>query len=326
MNLRLLLLCCPLLVASYSATAQVAEPPPQETTSGASPREVALDNLLSERDSEQRLQEVIAAARIVGISEQTILEARFLYHIDRREDDAVAAMLPDFIKQRDLFKIEDSSICGQKEDWLAINEYVQAMALLKQGDKAGFKSHITEAFWLSPHQAAAFAPHIERMRLAEAMQAVKIDFGMKLASLSGNDALSLKELSTHQKALVLHFWSPSSSESTASLPDYALTAKSLEEKGITMVSILTGDATKTQDAARKLLLPLGPKPPGYWLIDSTDHPLAKELRVQTLPLVVLVSNEGGILFNGEPGDDDFWTALMKIDPSIRRPEMTGPPD
>ena len=37
-------------------------------------------------------------------SEQAILEARFLYHVDRREDDAIAAMLPEFLKQQEHFK------------------------------------------------------------------------------------------------------------------------------------------------------------------------------------------------------------------------------
>ena len=50
------------------------------------------------------LEAVIAAAKQAGIKEQAILEARFLYHVDRREDDAIAAMLPEFLKQQELFK------------------------------------------------------------------------------------------------------------------------------------------------------------------------------------------------------------------------------
>jgi hypothetical protein len=319
-----ILFCFPLIASALSANAQSTSPPAQSESSISSPRERALDDLLSERDSKQALDEAIVAARNVGISEQTILEARFLYHVDRREDDAVAAMLPDFIKQREQFKLEDSSICSQKEDWFAIHEYVQAIALLKQGDKDGFKKHITEAFWLSPHQASAFAPHIERMRLEEAMSGIKIDFEMRLASLSGSDAVALKDLMTNRKAMLLHFWSPNSTEAEASLPDFAITAKFLEDKGIAVVSMLSGDSAKTQDAARAMILPLGPKPPGFWLLDSPASPLARDLRVQTLPVVVLVSNEGKILFNGEPADDAFWVALLKIDPQLVRPDMTAP--
>jgi hypothetical protein len=328
MNFRPFFLCCPLLMGFFAAAAEPVESStqqaPQEVSSESSPKEIALDRLLSERNSQQALQEAIGEALKVGVSQQTILEARFLYHIDRREDDAVAEMAPEIVKQRELFKIEDSSICGHVDDWLAITEYVQAMASLKQGDKAGFKSHITEAFWLSPHQAAAFAPHVERLRLADAMLAVKIDFDMKLASSSGNEELTFTGLANRKKAMVLHFWSPTNMESTSSLPDYAATAKFLEEKGIAMVSLLTGDTGKNQDEARKVLLPLGANPPGFWLVDPIDHSLAKDLRVQSLPIVVLVSTEGKILFNGEPGDDAFWTALMKIDPSLSRPELASP--
>jgi hypothetical protein len=288
------------------------------------PREDALDNLLSERDSAQAFAAVIEAARKTGVTEQAILEARFLYHIDRREDDAIAAMLPEFLKQREVFKIQDSAIFGVKEDWLAVVEYVHAIASLKKGDKDAFKSHITEAFWLSPRQASAFAPHIDRMRLEDAMQAVKIDFETRFVALGGGDAVVLKNLVADRKAMLLHFWSPASKECEASLPDFLITAKALGEKGIAMVSLLPEDSPEILTSAREMIRPLGMNPPGAWLIDQKENPLARELRVQTLPVFVLVSNEGRVLFNGDPADDGLWDALKKIDPQIIRPGAGGP--
>lgn len=316
--MRILPVFLPLLALAASA---VAEPNlnPEPDAHGGSPREVALDNLLSERDSAKALDEAIAAARKAGISDQAILEARFLYHVDRREDEEIAAMLPEFVKQRENFKLSDSAIFSVKEDWLAVNEYVEAIAALKKGDKAGFKSHITEAFWLSPRQASAFAPHIDRMRLEESMRAVKIDFDTKLASLNG-EAVSLKKLMDGKKAMIMQFWSPASRECEASLPDYAITAKALGEKGIAMVSILPEDSEKILTDARTMLQPLGANPPGAWLVDQKEKPLARDLRVQSLPAFVLVSNEGHILFNGDPTDDGLWDALKKIDARIVRPD------
>lgn len=284
------------------------------------PREDALDSLLSERDSDQSFAAVIETARKAGVSEQAVLEARFLYHIDRREDDAIAALLPAFLKQREVFKIQDSAIFGVKEDWLAVVEYVQAIASLKKGDKDGFKSHITEAFWLSPRQASAFAPHIERMRLDEAMQAVRIDFETRLTALGGGDAVVLKNLMADRKAMILHFWSPASKECEASLPDFVISAKALGEKGVAMASLLPEDSPELLTNARGMIRPLGGNPPGAWLIDHKESPLARELRVQTLPVFVLISNEGRVLFNGHPADDGLWDALKKIDPQIIRPE------
>ena len=185
---------CSLLVLVTAALAEPADSPKPMEAAGGSAREVALDNLLSERDSDKELESVITAAKKNGISEQAILEARFLYHVDRREDEAVAAMLPAFLKQRENFKLGDSAIFSVKEDWLAVVEYVQAIASLKKGEKDAFKSHISEAFWLSPRQASAFAPHIERMRLEEAMRSVRIDFESKLTALGGGDEVAQEGL------------------------------------------------------------------------------------------------------------------------------------
>ena len=320
--MRLIAAAIPLVAFASFAAAQTAEPQP----SGGSPREVALDNLLSERDSQQDLDAVVEAARKAGISGQAILEARFLYHVDRREDDAVAAMLPEFLKRRDEFKLEDSAIFAVKEDWLAVVEYVQAIAKLKSGDKAGFKTHITEAFWLSPRQASAFAPHIDRVRLEEAMRTVTIDFETKLPPLDGGEAVTLKSLMSDRKATLLHFWSPASQECAASMPDYVATAKALGGKGVSMVSIIPENSPELLTKARDLVRPLGDKPPGAWLIDSKDHPLARLLRVQTLPAFVLVSNDGRVLFNGDPSDDGLWDALAKLDERITRPASPGAQD
>lgn len=313
----------PTILPFVLLTSAFAQTEPANETPDTSAKEVALDNLLSERDSEKALDQVIEAARKNGISEQAILEARFLYHVDRREDDNIADLLPEFTKQSENFKLSDSAIFSVKEDWLAVCEYVQAISLLKKGDKAGFKTHITEAFWLSPRQASAFAPHIERMRLEESMRSVKIDFETKLLSLANGDPVSLKSLLSEKKAMIIQFWSPASRECEASLPDYATTAKSLGEKGVAMVTIVPEDSVKILADARKMIAPLGAKPPGAWLIDQKENPLARQLRVQALPVFILVSKEGRVLFNGDPTDDALWEALIKIDPQIQRPESHG---
>ncbi len=310
-----------LLAFVAAAIAEPVESP--EEPLGGNLREAALDNLLSERDSDKKFESAIAAARKNGISEQAILEARFLYHVDRREDDAVAAMLPEFLKRREDFKIGDSAIFSVKEDWLAVVEYVQAIAAIRKGDKAGFKTHITEAFWLSPRQASAFAPHIERMRLEEAMDSVRLDFETKLTVLDSGNEVTLKSLLSGKKAMLLHFWSPASPESEASLPDYIATAATLGEKGIAMISILPGDAPATLTDARKTIQALGTKPPGEWLVDRKEAPLARDLRVQSFPTLILVSNEGRVLFNGDPTDEGFWESLEKLDPRIIRPPLPG---
>jgi len=308
MSPRRLVLILWLVVASSLP----AETPP-------SPRDAALDQLLTERESPEAFATAINSAREAGVSEQGILEARFLYHVDRGEDENIAALTPEFLKRRDLFKIEESEIFATVDDWLAVTEYVQALAALQKDDIAAFKTHITEAFWLSPRQGAAFAPHIDRQRLADAMKDVRIDFAIRLASLHLAEAVPLSKLNAEAPATLLHFWSPWSRECETTMPDFIATAIELEKHSITVISILPEQSPEIRTDALEIIAPLGAKPPGAWLLDRPREPLANLLRVQNLPTMVLLDRDGTVLFNGHPVDEALWKALAKIAPDMARP-------
>lgn len=283
-------------------------------------REEALDNLLSERDSAEALTELVGKARAAGVSEQAILEARFLYHVDRREDAAIAAMLPEFVRRKDGFRLEDSAIFAVKEDWLAVVEYVHAIERAQKDDRDGFKKHITEAFWLSPRQAAAFAPHIERMRLAERMSEVSVDFSSRLLRLDGGDAVALADLLRGRKAMLFHFWSPWSQDCVDLMPDFTTLAASLKSSGIAVVSLVPAAPAKMVEEARDMIAKPGGKAPGAWVIDRKEDPFNAMFRVQNYPRMVIVSAGGKVIFNGEPGDQAFWQKLLEIEPDLRRPD------
>jgi len=292
---------------------------PRESPLG--PKEDAVEQLLSERESSEALDKAISAARKAGVPEQAILEARFLFHVDRAEDAKIAALLPEFLALKDGFKLTDSEIFGSADDWLAVIEYVQALSALEKGDKDGFKRHITEAFWLSPKQGAAFAPHIDRIRLMDAMKAVRIDFGRGYIDTITGKEVMLGAIEGNRKGLLLHFWSPWSRECEATLADFFITAEHLIGKGVAVASILPERSDKVIADAKAMLEATGKKLPGAWIVDAERNPVSAQLRVQNVPVVVLVSPDGTVLFNGHPTDEEFWTALGKIDPAIVRPEM-----
>ncbi|MEI7911135.1 MAG: hypothetical protein WCK77_15985 [Verrucomicrobiota bacterium] len=310
-------------IASPLAAADKTPHPAAQREAAATPREAALERLLTERESPAAFQAAVAHARKLDISEQVILEARFLFLVDRRDDEAIAALLPEFIKRRASFNLDDSKIFACTDDWLAVNQYVEAIAALNKGDKDGFKQHITEAFWLSPRQGAAFAPHIERLHLDEAMASIKIDLAAQFTTINTAKPESLKKLLADHPALLLHFWSPWSDESDAAMPDFLVTAQALASNDIAVVSVLPEVSAKALAAASASLKTLGTKPPGAWLLDNKSHPLSRQLRVQTLPTMVLVASDGRILFNGHPADDGLWLALQKVNPAILRPDLAG---
>lgn len=299
--------------------------PEEDPYAGLPPKRAALERMLSERGTSADFEAAVKKARAQGVTEQAILEATFLYHVDRREDDKLAAMMPEFLKRKDSFKLDESEIFAVREDWLAVVEYVQAIAALKKDDRDGFKKHITEAFWLSPRQGAAFAPHIERLRLDEAMRSVKLDFHIAMTPLDGGDPVAPAALIKDKKALLIHFWSPWSRECEAAMRDFATTAKSLIAHDVAVLSLIPDDDPKLLSDARAMRQPLHDKPAGTWLIDSKDKPFGRELRVLDLPAMVLVSPEGKILFNGTPADEELWNKLREVNASIARPDAARDP-
>jgi hypothetical protein len=286
-----------------------------------SPKEEALEELLSERESKEALEKAEAKAREVGLSEQAILEARFLFHVDRAEDTEIAAMLPQFVERKKKFVLAESEIFASEDDWLAVIEYVHAIAAIGKGDKEGFKKHITEAFWLSPQQGAVFAPHIERVRLEDAMKDVQVEMTSAFKSIMDESNASLGETLGERKGLLLYFWSPHSQECELTLGDFFLTASHLIEKNVAVASILPETSDKIIGDAKKMLTETEKEIPGAWMVDDKEKPISTLLHVRNVPVVVLISNQGRVLYNGHPTEEQFWKMLAVLNAEIERPEI-----
>ncbi|NIP96211.1 MAG: TlpA family protein disulfide reductase [Akkermansiaceae bacterium] len=285
-----------------------------------SPRENLVRNLF-ESENARALAANIAAAEKAGIARQAILEARFLFLIDQEDFAEVAALAPVLEKQKKSFRLEDSEIFSVPEEFFAIIEYCHALAALEKGDQADFKKHITEAFWLSPRQAAAFAPHIEGLRLEQAMAGLRIDLNRKFRQQSGVNEVTLATLANNSKHLLLHFWSPWSAECEANLPDFVAMAQELTRNNVPVVSILIEPGTEAVKMARDYRAGIKETKAGSWIVDNSERSLARTLRVQDVPTVALLSSEGAVLYNGHPSGEGLWTALRQAAPGIERPRL-----
>lgn len=312
----------PLIAVVASSQAQATPPAEPAAEIAEAARQSALEKLLAERESSPALENAIREARSAGVSAQAILEARFLFHVDNQDDASIIAMLPEVLQHRATFRLAESAIFSVEEDWLAVVEYVQSVAALAKGDRAAFKKHITEAFWLSPRQAAAFAPHIERMRLEETMRGFKINLDTECVPVVPAAAVSLKSLIAGKKALLLHFWSPWSHECEVAMADFITTATTLSSKGVAVVSLVPGRAKEMLDDATAAIQSINGANASVWLVDPEGGEFARKLRVQNLPTMVVVSTTGEVLFNGSPSDPLIWEALGKIDATIMRPESS----
>lgn len=313
-----------LLSATLLCTA-CGEDPPAPTEEAAAPnKETLLETLFASQD-EEALQENIKAARAGGVSEQAILEARFISIVDSGNNATLGALAKELETAAANFKVEDSAIFTVKEEFLAIVQYAHALAALDAGDKARFKKHITEAFWLSPNQGPAFAPHIERLRLKEAMSALKIDFQRTLLTQDAGKPLTLAEATGDATYVLLHFWSPWSEECGAFLDDFIATSAELSKHGVAVISILAESAPDALADAKEVTAGAGKKATCQWLLDNPDQPLSRELRLANVPTCALIHKDGSVLFNGHPAENDLWKELQLAVPKIKRPELPAPP-
>ncbi|MFL2657906.1 MAG: hypothetical protein ACJ0HK_03980, partial [Akkermansiaceae bacterium] len=60
---------------------------------------------------------------------------------------------------------------------------------------------------------------------------------------------------------------------------------------------------------------------GFWLVDTEKSSLGSLMRVSSFPTVVLVSDKGKILFNGDPSDRRLWQTLKLLNPEITQPTI-----
>lgn len=278
-----------------------------------------IDKLFENRDPKAFEAAELSAVQ-AGVKPQVLVEARFLFIVDQNDDKALANYSEILLQQKEKFNIDDSLIFAVPEDFHAIVEYSLAVAALQKNDRSSFKKHITEAFWLSPAQASIFGKLIDKERMSETMAKLVIDLSRTLPNQTPE--VKSKPLSDHigeSKAIVLHFWSPWARESQESMNDFYTTAAELQKNKIPVASVLLSGAPESRQDADLFVKENITKTKASWLIDFDKKTLGSRLRIQAFPTVVLLSNEGKILFNGHPAQNNFWSELQKVAPTIKQP-------
>jgi|GEM_PF-1847300 hypothetical protein len=272
----------------------IPEPPPLKLP----PREAALDALMSIPPSSEELKATIVEAQKQGIPEQTITEARFLFYVEHKEEQALIDLLPLWQQLEKTFSLDESEIFATREDFLAVIEFSRALQALKAKDRANFKKAITEALWLSPAQASAFTPYIEKMRIEEHIEKTKIDLGGMLREINDGEPAELKTILGDKPALLLHFWSPWSPDCETSQVSLGDLSPFLKENNIALASILIDGRTEILAEAREFLKGQDKPISGPQLIDRMKNSFASQLRLTDMPTVILLSPEGKILYHG----------------------------
>ena len=282
-------------------------------------REKILEALLNAPD-QASLDQAIKDGKAAGLPDQLFLEARFVFLVNEDNRAALATLSTDLEAHLPKFSSDDTMLFAVKEDFASIVQYTKALAALQDNDVKLFKKHITEAFWLAPSHATQFAPLIDDMRINEAMKKITLDLSLQFEDqkLQG-ESKSLETIAGGSPAFLIHFWSPWANQAMAIMDEFLTISDSLIKNNIPVVSFLLTTTNEARQAGDDFLAKGKQGNIAHWLVDTKKSSLGSLMRVSSFPTVVLVSNKGEILFNGDPSNRRLWGILTAINP-----EITGP--
>lgn len=263
--------------------------------------------------SKAELESAVMAAREAGLSRQTILEARLIFAIQNEDTTLIGTLLPELEEVALDFKAHNSpGGLRTVEQFRGLTSFARAMKALDDRDEDEFRSQISEALWKYPQQAGMFGNLVVKFQLNERMSHLTVDFAMPLSTSAGENT-TLSDLLGTQKALLLEFWSTQGEEHVASIPSMLKRAGFLKTLGIGMAGVnidaKDGDiSAEKQREQNKIAFP--------WLVETRDRSITRLLDVASLPRVVLISQQGRVLFNGSPEEAGFGKALRRIVPTM----------
>ena len=286
-------------------------------------REKILEALLNAPDRTS-LDQAIKAGKAAGLPDQLFLEARFVFLVNEDDRVALATLSSELEAHLPKFSPDDTMLFAVKEDFASIVQYTKALAALQNNDTTLFKKHITEAFWLAPSHATQFAPLIDDMRINEAMKKITLDLNLEFEDQRvKGESKSLKAIAGGSPAFLIHFWSPWASQATAIMDEFLIISGSLIKNNIPVASILLSSTTEARRAGDDLVARKKQGNTAHWLVDTEKFSLGSLMRVSSFPTVVLVSNKGKILFNGDPANRRLWEILTAINPEITEPTINA---
>ncbi len=163
---------------------------------------------------------------------------------------------------------------------------------------------------------------IDDIRINEAIKNFTLNLNLKFEDQKrGGESKSLKSIAGDSPAFLIHFWNPWVNQSMAAMRVFLKLCATLIENKIPVASILLGSTSADRRAGDDFRAQKKHENTGHWLVDTEKLSLGSLMRLSSFPTVVLVSDKGKILFNGDPANRRLWETLTAIKPEINFPTI-----
>jgi thiol-disulfide isomerase/thioredoxin len=295
----------PALLWLHSAPAQETPKVPQEM----------MQRLFNPGATQEELIAATKEAGLAGVPRQQVIEAKLIWGLRKQDTAWLVKMLPEMEVLAKNFDPTLSAGIKSADDIRAFMAFTKALQAQEKKDEAAYKTNILEAIWLSPQQAQLFAQSIDKGRREAKMATMKLDLQLVLATSRG-ETTTLADQMAGKKAVLLDFWASWCGPCMQLMPELKKKAEQLSKHGIVVAGI-NKDDEKAEAVAEKVRNEQEIEFP--WLIEPADRPFTKMLEIDSIPRMILVGPDGKVLYNGHPQDPGLWSALQKIDASIKAP-------
>ena len=244
-------------------------------------------------------------ARTLGASTQLLIEARMLFYIVNQDYAGLASYLPEIDKASDNWVPGESKIFRDTKSYEGMRSAIHAYNAQTHNDIDAFEKYSKNAFWLDPRLAPILTTWIHNYRRVSITSNIQIPLDMIIQYSNGN-MTTLGALVKGKKALLLDFWATWCGPCIALMPALIEKAKKLDPQGVLVAGMNIESVSKAEQFRKKENINF------TWLVEPDKNPLSKLLMIDSIPRMILIDNEGNVLYNGHPNDPSFHDVITTL--------------
>jgi thiol-disulfide isomerase/thioredoxin len=248
------------------------------------------------------------SAREDGLTELNVFEAKALRTL-RGSGSDVAGLVEEYEAVSDSFAAEDSFLFGSEREWRGMGSLLRARQAMLAGEEAAFEEHAKEAFWLSPEMAPLLVEWISGYRQDKAMASYTMPMDLELRSADGGTT-TLAALGEGKKAILLDFWASWCGPCMQLMPELKKKAALLAPQGVVVAGMNTENLEDARGVKEERAIDFP------WLVEPEERPYSRDLGIDSIPRMILVTPEGKVLYNGHPMDPRLESVLAELGVSL----------